>query len=73
MQAEDYNKEAEVLRFQYLIQALERIEKTGEKTALEVEYTNGKVKKLIISMVALSAFSVGLGVVEAGRVLAIFL
>ena len=73
MQAEDYNKEAEVLRFQYLSQALERIEKTGEKTARDVEYTNGKVKKLIISMVALSGFSVGLGVVEAGRVLAIFL
>ena len=31
----------------------------------KVDYTNGKVKKIIMALIAVAAFSVGIGLVEA--------
>ena len=69
MSKEDFNKEADDLKHVHISGALDRIERTVEKTAKAIEYTNGKVKKLIIAMVAMSAFLAGSGIVDGYKLL----
>ena len=62
----EFNKEATELIHQEIFKSLERIEK-------QVIYTNGKLKKLTIALVAVAAFVLGLGLVEAKTILALIL
>ena len=39
----------------------------------KVDYTNGKVKRIIIALIAVASFSIGLGIVEAQTIVSLFL
>lgn len=53
--------------------SLTRIETKADGIDNKVTYTNGKVRKIIISLVALAAFSMGLGLTEAAPLLKLLL
>jgi hypothetical protein len=62
----EYNKEATDLLHDQIFKALKRIED-------QVTYTNGKLKKVTLSLVAVAAFAIGLGIVEAKAILTFIL
>lgn len=59
---DQYNREATELTHTHIFEALERIEK-------QTTITNGKVKRMTMGLIAVGAFSLGLGLVEARYVL----
>ena len=69
--SKEFNKEATDLIHTHIFEALERIEKNGVRVEKLVEYTNGKVKRLTLALVATAAFAVGLGIVEAKTILSL--
>lgn len=72
MPKQDFNKEADDLKHAHIAGALDRIEKTGEKTALAVAYTNGKVKRLILAVIGIGGYLAGTGFVEIEKLLSLF-
>lgn len=45
------------------------IKNTQKEMLSEVRYTNGKVRKIIVALVALAFFSLGLGLTNAGPII----
>ena len=63
---EEFNKEATDLLHKNIFKSLERIE-------TQTTSTNGRVTNLERAVLVVAAFSIGLGVVEARTVLAMFI
>ena len=59
---EGFNKEATDLIHEQIFASLERIE-------TQTTLTNGKVRRLYVAMTGVSAFAMGLGIVEAKTIL----
>jgi hypothetical protein len=60
----EYNKEATDLLHKQIQDSLERIE-------TQTTLTNGKVRRITMGLIAVGAFSVGLGIVEAKTLFAV--
>lgn len=77
MDNEPYSKREIDQHHEYIKSELTTIKedmRTGfDEVKNRLDYTNGKLKKIILAMVAVSAFTLGLGLKEAQAILALFL
>jgi exosortase/archaeosortase len=71
MSNKEFNREATDLIHKSMTESLERIENKVDSVEKHVIYTNGKVKRIILALVAVSSFSIGLGLIEARTLLSL--
>ena len=66
MSGDEFNKEALTITHKHIFESLKRIE-------AKVEYTNGKVKRLTLALIAVAFFCLGLGLEQAEKIVGFLL